>query len=47
MNSLPVAFGVDKAKLICVASIDLTQLGVAAYVGEAQVVVQPDSTHDG
>ena len=32
MNSLPVAFGVDKAKWICVASIDVTQLGVAAYL---------------
>ena len=32
MNSLPVAFGVDTAKYICVASIDLTQLGVAAYL---------------
>mmetsp|Transcript_22 Transcript_22/g.65 ORF Transcript_22/g.65 Transcript_22/m.65 type:complete len:388 (-) Transcript_22:245-1408(-) len=32
MNSLPVAFGIDTAKYICVASIDLTQLGVAAYL---------------
>jgi len=32
MNSLPVAFGVDTAKWICVASIDVTQLGVAAYL---------------
>lgn len=32
MNSLPVAFGIDKAKYICVASIDITQLGVAAYL---------------
>jgi len=32
MNSLPVAFGIDTAKWICVASIDLTQLGVAAYL---------------
>jgi len=32
MNSLPVAFGIDKAKWICVASIDVTQLGVAAYL---------------
>ena len=32
MNSLPVAFGIDKAKWICVASIDITQLGVAAYL---------------
>eukprot|EP00967_Tisochrysis_lutea_P128033 scaffold218553_cov35-Tisochrysis_lutea.AAC.1 len=32
MNSLPVAFGVDTAKWICVGSIDLTQLGVAAYL---------------
>merc|ERR1719502_570022 len=32
MNSLPVAFGIDKAKWICVASIDVTQLGVAAFL---------------
>mmetsp|Transcript_9690 Transcript_9690/g.17015 ORF Transcript_9690/g.17015 Transcript_9690/m.17015 type:complete len:444 (-) Transcript_9690:49-1380(-) len=32
MNSLPVAFGVDTAKWITVASIDVTQLGVAAYL---------------
>jgi chlorophyll synthase len=32
MNSLPVAFGIEKAKYICVASIDITQLGVAAYL---------------
>jgi len=32
MQSLPVAFGIDKAKWICVASIDLTQLAVAAYL---------------
>ena len=32
MNSLPVAFGIDTAKYICVASIDLTQLGVVAYL---------------
>ena len=32
LNSLPVAFGVETAKLICVASIDATQLGVAAYL---------------
>lgn len=32
MNSLPVAFGVDTAKWICVASIDITQIGVAAYL---------------
>lgn len=31
-QSLPVAFGVDTAKYICAASIDLTQLGVAAYL---------------
>lgn len=31
-QSLPVAFGVDAAKWICVASIDVTQLGVAAYL---------------
>ena len=32
MNSLPVAFGVDGAKYICVATIDVTQLSVAAYL---------------
>lgn len=31
-QSLPVAFGIDKAKWICVASIDLTQLAVALYL---------------
>ena len=33
LNSLPVAFGVDGAKYICAASVTLTQLGVAAYLG--------------
>jgi chlorophyll synthase len=32
MQSLPVAFGVDTAKWICVGSIDATQLGVALYL---------------
>ena len=32
MQSLPVAFGVDTAKWICAASIDVTQLAVAAYL---------------
>lgn len=32
MNSLPVVFGVDKAKWITVVAIDATQLGVAAYL---------------
>lgn len=32
LQSLPVAFGVDAAKWICVASIDATQLSVAAYL---------------
>lgn len=32
LQSLPVAFGVETAKYICVASIDATQLGVAAYL---------------
>lgn len=32
LQSLPVAFGVDVAKWICVTSIDVTQLGVAAYL---------------
>lgn len=37
LNSLPVAFGIDTAKWICVGTIDVTQLGVAgylAYIGE-------------
>merc|ERR1719160_511545 len=32
LQSLPVAFGIDKAKWICAGSIDVTQLGVAAYL---------------
>lgn len=32
LQSLPVAFGVDAAKWICVSTIDVTQLGVAAYL---------------
>jgi chlorophyll synthase len=32
LKSLPVEFGIDKAKYICAASIDLTQIGVALYV---------------
>ena len=32
LQSLPVAFGVDKAKWICAASVTLTQLGVAGYL---------------
>ena len=32
MNSLPVAFGIDTAKYICVGTIDVTQLGVTAYL---------------
>lgn len=32
LQSLPVAFGMEKAKWICVASIDVTQLCVAAYL---------------
>ena len=32
LQSLPVAFGVDTAKWICVASIDLTQAGIAAWL---------------
>lgn len=35
LNSLPVAFGIDKAKWITVATIDVTQLSVAAYLGLA------------
>lgn len=32
MNSLPVAFGTETAKWITVATIDITQLSVAAYL---------------
>jgi bacteriochlorophyll/chlorophyll synthetase len=32
LQSLPVAFGIEKAKWICAASIDVTQLSVAAYL---------------
>lgn len=32
LQSLPVAFGVETAKWICVTSIDVTQLGIAAYL---------------
>lgn len=32
LNSLPVAFGVDKAKWITVGTIDVTQIAVAAYL---------------
>ena len=32
LQSLPVAFGLDTAKYLCVGSIDLTQLGIAAYL---------------
>jgi chlorophyll/bacteriochlorophyll a synthase len=32
LQSLPVAFGVDKAKWICAGTIDITQLSVAAYL---------------
>ena len=32
LMSLPVAFGVEKAKWICVGSIDATQLAVAGYL---------------
>lgn len=32
LQSLPVAFGVEKAKWICALSVSLTQLGVAAYL---------------
>ena len=35
LNSLPVAFGAEKAKWITVATIDVTQLSVAAYLGLA------------
>lgn len=32
LQSLPVAFGVEKAKWICAGSVTLTQLGVAGYL---------------
>ncbi len=32
LNSLPVAFGINGAKWICVGSVALIQLGVAAYL---------------
>ena len=32
LQSLPVAFGVDTAKWICVSTIDVTQIAVAAYL---------------
>ena len=32
LQSLPVAFGVDTAKWICVASIDATQVGCLADI---------------
>ena len=32
LQSLPVAFGVDTAKWITVATIDITQAAVAAYL---------------
>jgi chlorophyll/bacteriochlorophyll a synthase len=32
LQSLPVAFGVEKAKWICAGSIDITQLSVALYL---------------
>jgi chlorophyll synthase len=32
LQSLPVAFGIDAAKWICVGSIDVTQLAVAGYL---------------
>jgi len=36
LESLPVAFGIDKAKWICAGSVTLTQLGVAAYLASIQ-----------
>jgi chlorophyll/bacteriochlorophyll a synthase len=34
LNSLPVAFGIDGAKWICVSTIDITQIAVAAYLAK-------------
>ena len=44
LQSLPVAFGVDAAKWICVASIDATQLAVAAGVPSVGVFGPSDET---
>jgi len=41
-QSLPVAFGIDTAKYICAASIDVTQLAVA---GESKDAEWFGSTH--
>ena len=35
LQSLPVAFGIETAKWITVATIDVTQLSVAGYLGLA------------
>ena len=32
MQSLPVVFGIEKAKYICAGTIDVTQFAVGAYV---------------
>lgn len=32
IRSIPVMFGIDAAKWICASSVDLTQIGVAAYL---------------
>ena len=32
LQSLPVAFGIEKAKWICAGTVTLTQLGVATYL---------------
>ena len=32
LQSLPVAFGIEKAKWLCAGSVTLTQLGVAGYL---------------
>ena len=32
LRSLPVEFGIEKAKWICVGMIDITQLSIAAYL---------------
>ena len=37
LQSLPVAFGVETAKWICVASIDATQVGPCEGAGAGRV----------
>jgi chlorophyll synthase len=43
LMSLPVAFGIEKAKWICVGSIDATQLAVAGRVGALFTIILQSS----